>query len=875
MRSYRATPYFCTGVLLLAVALATPARTFAVAPGTGEGEKFGDATPLEWSARMARSEMSRQGDKLIYPNPAARWDYTRGFLSRSLILLGERLDDAAMADYGAKIAESFVTPEGGIATYKIQDYNLDMIPPGRALLMRYEQTRDERLKKAVELLRRQLAEQPRTSEGGFWHKQRYPSQMWLDGLFMGSTFYAQYGKVFAEGEAFDDVAKQIVLMDKHAYEPKTGLHYHAWDEKRQQNWANKETGTSPNFWGRAEGWYAMAIVDCLDYIPPTQKDVDSINEILRRVADGIVRWQDPQTGLWWQVLDQGAREGNYREATASCMFVYALAKGINRGYLSRDKYLPTVKKGYAGIVRDLLRKGEDGRLNLVKCCSVAGLGFTSSKGRPRDGTFEYYISEPIVENDLKGIPAFILAGIEVQQLLADQSNIAAVSARGWADAEAILARIKAPAFPDRDFSITDFGAVAGGADCTEAIAKAIAAANAAGGGRVVVPAGRWHTGAIRLKSHVNLHVAEGATLKFSFDTAKHPVVFTRWEGVECMNYSPLIYAWEQENIAVTGKGTLDGSASADTWWGWNLKGASPSRQAAARNRLNEMGQKGVPVAERVFGEGSFLRPNFIQPYRCRNVLVEGVRIVNSPMWEVHPVLCTNVIVRGLTINTHGPNNDGCDPESCRDVLIEDCVFDTGDDCIAIKSGRNNDGRRVGAPSENFVIRNCTMKDGHGGVVIGSEISGGCRNVFAENCTMDSPNLDRALRLKTNASRGGTIESVFMRNVKVGRVAEAVLTIDLLYEEGPKGDFPPTVRNISIEQVTSSASPRVMYIRGFPGATIDDIKFTDCTFKGITTTEVLEGAGTVILKNVTIEPAKKSRALNSPPPPDQTPAPATP
>ena len=872
MMSLCATSRINVRVLLLAAALAVPACAFGVAPVTGEVEKFGDATPIEWSARMARSEMARRGDTLIYPNPSARWDYTRGFLSRSLILLGERLDDAAMAAYGAKIAESFVTPEGSIATYKPQDYNLDLIPPGRTLLMLYEKTHDERLKKAVQLLRRQFTEQPRTSEGGFWHKQRYPNQMWLDGLFMGATFYAQYGKVFSESEAFDDVAKQILLMDKHAYDPKTGLYYHAWDEKRQQSWANKETGTSPNFWGRAEGWYAMAIVDCLDYIPPTQKDVDAINDILRRVADGIVRWQDPQTGLWWQVLDQGGREGNYREATASCMFVYSLAKGINRGYLSREKYLPAVKKGYAGIVRDLLRTGEDGRLNLIQCCSVAGLGYTSSKGRPRDGTFEYYISEPIVENDLKGIPAFILAGIEMQQLLADQPKVATVPAHGWADAEAILARIKAPVFPDRDFPIVDFGAVAGGADCTAAIAKAIAAANAAGGGRVVVPAGVWHTGAIHLKSNVNLHVAEGATLKFSTDTAKYPIVFTRWEGVECMNYSPLIYAWEQENVAVTGKGTLDGSASVETWWGWNRKGgANPSRQAAARKRLIEMGEKGVPVEQRVFGDGSFLRPNFIQPYRCRNVLIEGVTIVNSPMWEVHPVLCTNVIVRGLTINSHGPNNDGCDPESCRDVLIENCLFDTGDDCIAIKSGRNNDGRRLGVPSENFVIRNCTMKDGHGGVVIGSEISGGCRNVFAENCTMDSPNLDRALRLKTNASRGGTIESVFMRNVKVGRVAEAVLTIDLLYEEGPRGDFPPTVRNISIEQVTSSASPRVMYVRGFPGATIDDIKFTDCTFKGIETTEVLNGAGTVTLRNVTIEPAKKSRALNSPPPPDPTPA----
>ena len=837
----------------------------AVPPNAAAVEQFGGATPLEWSGRVAKSEMARRGETLFYPNPAARWEYTRGFLSRSLFLLGERMGDPALTAYGAKIATSFVTPDGNIATYNLAEYNLDLLPPGRTLLLQYEKTHDERLKTAVQLLRQQLVAHPRTSEGGFWHKQRYPSQMWLDGLFMGATFYAQYGKVFGENAAFDDVAKQIVLMDRHAYDPQTGLHYHAWDEKRAQSWANKETGTSPGFWGRAEGWYAMAIVDCLDYLPPTQNDVEAVNEILRRVADGIVRWQDPPTGLWWQVLDQGGRAGNYREATASCMFVYALAKGINRGYLAREKYLPAVKSGYACIVRDLLRTGADGRVNLIQCCEVAGLGFMSKDGkRPRDGSFAYYVSEPVVENDLKGIPAFILAGIEVQQLLSEEAKAATVPARSWAEAATILARIKAPIFPSSDFSIVDFGAAAGGADCTAAIAKAIAAAHAAGGGRVVVPAGVWHTGAIHLKSNVNLHVAEGATLRFLSDPKLYPVVFTRWEGIECMNYSPFIYAWEQENIAVTGQGTLDGGASVENWWGWNVKTKdTPPRQRAARNKLIEMGEKGTPGEQRIFGEGGFLRPNFLQPYRCRNVLIEGVTIVNSPMWEIHPVLCTNVTVRGLKISSHGPNNDGCDPESCRDVLIEDCRFETGDDCIAIKSGRNNDGRRIGVPSENFVIRNCTMKDGHGGVVIGSEISGGCRNVFVENCTMDSPNLDRAFRFKTNSSRGGTIESFFARNVRIGRVSEAVLTIDLLYEEGATGDFPPTVRNLSIENVSSTSSPRVMHIRGIPGGTIDGIRFADCSFRGVEKTEVLSGAGTVSFRNVLIEPLSKERSLNSP------------
>ena len=458
--------------------------------------------------------------------------------------------------------------------------------------------------------------------------------------------------------------------------------------------------------------------------------------------------------------------------------------------------------------------------------------------------------------------AALIGLLAINSLVLRANAQTASTGDGWAALPAVLARIQPPQFPDRDFLITAYGARAGGADCTEAFRQAIAACQTAGGGRVVVPPGEFHTGAVHLRSNVNLHVSEGATVRFLTDPAKYPIVFTRWEGVECMNYSPLIYAFEQENIAITGKGTLDGGADWDTWWSWNDKRKPPVKQRAARDRLLAMGEQGTPVEQRRMGDGSFLRPNFIQPYRCRNVLIEGVTIIRSPMWEVHPVLSTNVTVRGLNIRSHGPNNDGCDPESCRDVLIEHCVFDTGDDCIAIKSGRNNDGRRVAAPSENIVVRHCTMKDGHGGVVIGSEISGDCRNVFIEDCVMDSPNLDRALRFKSNAQRGGTVENIFMRNVQVGRVAEAILTIDLVYEEGARGPHRPIVRHVVLEKVQSQASPRVMWIAGFPGAIIDDVRLIDCTFRGVEASEVLSHAGNVSLRNVTIEPARKARSLNS-------------
>jgi unsaturated rhamnogalacturonyl hydrolase len=438
---------------------------------------------------------------------------------------------------------------------------------------------------------------------------------------------------------------------------------------------------------------------------------------------------------------------------------------------------------------------------------------------------------------------------------------------GWEAVPGLLARIKAPAFPARDFEISRYGAVPGGEnDSTGAIRQAIEACHAAGGGRVVVPAGTFLTGAIHLKSNVNLYLAEGATLKFSTDPEKYlPVVFTRFEGTECMNYSPLIYAFEQENIAVTGAGTLDGSASDQNWWKWarRSEGAETPARASVR-KLLDFGERGVPVKDRIFGKGEYLRPSFIQPYRSRNILIEGIKIINSPMWEIHPVLSSNVTVRKVQISTHGPNNDGCDPESSRDVLIEDCIFDTGDDCIAIKSGRDNDGRRVNVPSENIIVRNSTMKDGHGGVVMGSECSGGIRNVFVENCHMDSPNLERALRFKSNARRGGFAENVFMRNVEVGQVKEAILTIDFMYETGPNGPYKPIVRNVHLEKVNSTASPRVMWIASFPGAVIDDVSFVDCIFRGVQTSEVVDASGSILFRNVKIEPAQKGRSLNSRP-----------
>lgn len=428
---------------------------------------------------------------------------------------------------------------------------------------------------------------------------------------------------------------------------------------------------------------------------------------------------------------------------------------------------------------------------------------------------------------------------------AEAKNASAVAAQAWARVPEILARIRPPTFPAQDFVITGYGAKGDGeTDCTDAFRRAIDACNKAGGGRVVIPAGTFLSGAIHLKSNVNLHLAKDATIRFSTDTKKYlPVVFTRYEGTEVMNYSPLIYAFEQVNIAITGEGTLDGQGSV-AWHHWKNQNDA--------GKLVKMAADGVPVAQRVFGEGHMLRPNFVQPMRCRNVLIEGVRIVDSPMWVLHPLYSTNVTIRGVTIETKGPNTDGCDPDSCTDVLIKDCNFSDGDDCIAVKSGRDADGRRVNIPCQNVVIRNCTFKEGHGGVGLGSETSGGIKNVFAEDCQFDSPDLDMAMRFKTNPARGGYIENIYLRNCSVKTARFGIHMTQRYGSNGASaGSEKPAIRNIDIRDsrfATLTKGP--IFIEGYSAdLRITDITIANCAFDDAGGKSVVTNASRIFLSGV--------------------------
>jgi unsaturated rhamnogalacturonyl hydrolase len=366
-----------------------------------------------WSVRMAESEMIRFPESWMLDfSTRPRWAYCQGLVCKAMLDLWEFAGDRTYFDYALSYADTMITEEGVIRTYDARSYNIDNINAGKILFTLYSETGEEKFKKAIDTLRGQMRTHPRTTEGGFWHKLRYPHQMWLDGIYMGSPFLAQYALEFNEPALFDDVVNQIKTMATHSYDPETGLFYHGWDESREQQWANKETGQSPNFWGRSLGWFAMALVDVLDYLPEDHQGRGEVMDVIDLVAKGIAKYQDESSGVWYQVIDQGDREGNYLEATASCMFVYFLYKAVRKGYIDKS-FLSVADKGYEGILKNFIREDPDGTISLTSCCSVAGLG---GSPRYRDGSFEYYISEPVRDNDPKGTGPFIMASIERERL---------------------------------------------------------------------------------------------------------------------------------------------------------------------------------------------------------------------------------------------------------------------------------------------------------------------------------------------------------------------------------------------------------------------------------------------------------------------------
>ncbi|MGB7538222.1 MAG: glycoside hydrolase family 88 protein [Anaerolineales bacterium] len=356
-----------------------------------------------WSVRISDSVLRR------YSADRTRWHYEEGLVVKAVADTAAAAGDERLSRFVRDWVDLWVTPDGDIRTYRIDEFNLDQIYPGRLLFPILRQTGGQRYRQAIELLREQLRRQPRTKSGGFWHKQIYPDQMWLDGIYMAGPFYAEYASWFGDGEVFDDITAQIALIEKQTRDPNTGLLYHGWDESRKQRWASSGTGCSPNFWGRGMGWFAMAIADVLDYFPAGHAGRPVLTDILSRTAQAVARVQDPDSGLWYQVLDRAGSPGNYQESSASAMFAYAFAKGVRKGLLSPE-YLDAGSKAFHGLLDRQVIHEADGSWSLNGICSVAGLG-----GEPyRDGSYGYYTGEKVATNDPKGVGAFILAGLELE-----------------------------------------------------------------------------------------------------------------------------------------------------------------------------------------------------------------------------------------------------------------------------------------------------------------------------------------------------------------------------------------------------------------------------------------------------------------------------
>ncbi|OXB16751.1 glycoside hydrolase family 88/105 protein [Flavobacterium reichenbachii] len=407
MKNSRKQGYFMSVLLICTMFFAS----CKVTSQTPSNKDLVISKDLKWSDKMALTLMKRHPEAyMIDDSKKPKWDYVHALVLHSFEELYKKNPDARYKNYIRGYVDELVQEDGSIKTYEFDKYNIDLVVPGRLLFEIYDSSKQEKYLKALQLVRKQLLEQPRTASGGFWHKQIYPDQMWLDGLYMGEPFYAQYTLTYENGKSFDDIAKQFELIQLHATDPKTGLLYHGWDESKKMPWANKETGNSPNFWSRALGWYVMALVDVLDYMPKDHPKQKELVKYLNNACGALAKFQD-KSGLWYQVTDKGGQKGNYLEASGSSMFAYAFAKGANKGYLPA-KYKKLANKAFDGLTKVLIKKvDEDGGITLTNCCQVAGLGGTPY----RDGTYEYYVNERKKDNDPKATGPFILAAIELNR----------------------------------------------------------------------------------------------------------------------------------------------------------------------------------------------------------------------------------------------------------------------------------------------------------------------------------------------------------------------------------------------------------------------------------------------------------------------------
>lgn len=826
-----------------------------VSAQTAAADNRADRVEGDGSRLIADSIMKQYPDLWRMENrDRAKWSYVYGLTGTAYLRLHARTQDPRYLNYAKSYADLFVKSDGSIRQYQMKEYNIDHVAVGPLLLGLYKATGEKRYSIASKTLIQQLATHPRTQNGGYWHKKKYPHQIWLDGLFMWMPFASEFSETFKQPHYVDDIVKQQMLVKSKHRDPKTGLYYHGWDESRKQSWSDPETGLSKHFWGRANGWLAMALIESLDYFPKDHPDRQQIIGMARELAVALVQVQDSETGLWYQVLDQGTRKGNYLEGSCTSMFAYFLLKGARMGYLD-EVYREKGIEAYEGLWNHLIKQKNE-KLILTQVCAVAGLGFG------RDGSYEYYINEKRRDNDPKAIGPLILAALEYESLF-DHGSAAWEPGQpipekiAPIDAPFEMPQLQRPVFKKVDYNILDYGAqkcawnAAERVLSTDAIRKAIETCNKNGGGRVVIPKGDWITGAVHLKSNVNFHLEEGATLHFSDNPEDYlPAVHVRWEGVECYNYSPLVYAPNCENVAITGKGTLNGHGK--KWWALKKKEDFDRIKASAQPlESRQFGLKGGVTSQ---------RPVLLMPWKSKNVLIEGVTLIDPPFWTVQPVYCENVIIRGITIDSRrGHNGDGIDLDSCKNVLIEYNNLQTNDDAVCLKSGLNQDGIQIGIPCENVVVRHFVARNvltGSGGIVIGSEMSGGVRNVYVHDALFED--CDRGIRMKSTRGRGGIVENIFVEDVTMKNIRQEAFVINTSYAGATQGPA-PLFRNIRLKNIRASNVARCIEVKGLADMKVQNIELSDCSFTGRQGATISHAEG-VTFNNVTIHSKQKALSL---------------
>ena len=753
--------------------------------------------------RMALSAMKK------FNHDNAPYSYKSAILLEGLYKASQVLDNEEIFSYVKSLLEQFVHEDGTVEKYRLEEHTMDDIRMGNIMLTFYTHTGDERYRPGLDSFREMLKTQPRTPEGGFWHKKIYPDQMWLDGLFMQGPFYAGYCKLLGNlKDCLEDIVPQFELVFEKTYDPKTGLLRHAWDSSHKMPWCEPDTGRSQEVWSRALGWYCMAIADLLEDIPALSGYRDYRTRLLNlalRLAPALRKFQDSDSGMWWQVMDKAGVGDNYLETSSTSMFIYFFAKMNRMGFLD-SSYREAAWKAMDGMVQRFVTVTDDGELLLHNTCKSAGLGKSAPENPYRPADFEYYCKgEPIETDNLHGVSPFISAAVELE-------------------------------FPGQ--LVRDSYVVKPGDNLNDVIREY------AGQAVIVIPAGHYPVGPIDIPAHTHIVFEEGAVLDFTDDFESYPPVYTRWEGINCWAMHPCFLIKNAEDVVIEGPGILDGHGK--KWWDYILKWKNGGRPATVNLPIEKKLAALNPNYKNEPGGGGgrpcqFLRPALVQILDSKNIRICDVKLTGSPFWTCHPVCTTNLILKNITIDNpfDSPNTDGIDIESCVNVLVTGCDVNVGDDGIAVKCGSGKEMMDF-QRSENITCESCTVRNAHGGFVIGSETASGVKGAYVHNCRFIGT--DRGIRIKTRRGRGGHMTDIRATDIFMDEVV-CPISINMFYrcgsndpflyslEKQPVKEDTPFIGDVVIERIKAvNCRSSAAFLAGLPEQKLSNVVVRDSVFE---------------------------------------------